>query len=75
MSDFSNINTYLMQAKQELSVCNYNEVDALVLAQLSYYPFEIVIKRDKISVPELAEELMQMPDFTSAYSQDKQTLN
>lgn len=73
MSDFSNINTYLMQAKQELSVCNYNEVDALVLAQLSYYPFEIVIKRDKISVPELAKELMQIPDFESAYSQDKQT--
>ncbi len=73
MKDFSNINTYLKQAKQELSVCNYNEVDALVLAQLSYYPFEIVAKREKISVPELAKELMQMPDFTSAYSQDKQT--
>ncbi|MBO5082570.1 MAG: DUF2974 domain-containing protein [Lachnospiraceae bacterium] len=73
MKDFSNINTYLMQAKQELLVCNYNEVDALVLAQLSYYPFEIVIKRDKISVPELAKELMQIPDFESAYSQDKQT--
>ena len=73
MKDFSNINTYLIQEKQELSVCNYNEVDALVLAQLSYYPFEVVTKREKIIVPELAEELMQIPNFESAYSQDKQT--
>ena len=43
------------------------------MAQLSYYPFEIVAKREKIFVPELAKELMQIPDFESAYSQDKQT--
>ncbi len=73
MKDFSNINTYLTYAKQELAVHNYNEVDALILAQLSYYPFEKFYKSERISVPELAEKLMRQSDFMSTYSEDKQT--
>lgn len=73
MNDFYNINTYLKNKQNEFSVCNYNEADALVLAQLSYYPFENFYQKDrKVSVPELARKIMEGPDFYS-YSKDKQT--
>ena len=73
MEVISNINTYLMHASQALTVCNYNEVDALIFAQLSYFPFENYTKTEKIAVPDLAAKIMQLPEFTSAYSEDKQT--
>ena len=40
----SNINTYLANANEPLTATNYNEIDALVFAQLSYVPFEKIFK-------------------------------
>lgn len=75
MNHYSNINTYLSYAHPLLTAVNYNEVDALIFAQLSYYPFEYIIcdfERCQISVPEFANLIMQQKDFEMSYSQDKQ---
>lgn len=73
MVDFSNINVYLSNQQNELRAGNYNEADALVLAQLSYYPFEKFYQRDKrVFMPELAHKMLEGADFNS-YSEDKQT--
>lgn len=76
MSDFSNINTYLSYSQIPLTSSNYNEVDALVFAQLAYFPFETILndyKLKKISVHEYTAVIMKQPDFVTAYSADKQT--
>lgn len=76
MSHFSNINTYIAYVSTPLTETNYNEVDALVLARLSYYPFEHIFINYKImtiSVPEFAMRIMKRPDFIGVYSEDEQT--
>lgn len=76
MSHFSNINTYISYSCTSLTEANYNEVDALVFAQLAYFPFETTLadyKTRRISVPEYAAIIMKRPDFVTAYSSDKQT--
>ncbi len=75
MNYFSNINTYLSYAVTRLTTSNYNEIDALVFSQLSYYPFEQIVsdfERCQISVSEFANLVMHQQDFSNLYSQDKQ---
>lgn len=75
MNQCSNINLYLSQSHVLLDESNYNEVDALVFAQLTYFPFEKVWKEyliKRISIPEYAKTLMKQPDFLSVYSYDEQ---
>ncbi len=74
MNIFSNINTYLAEAKGKITISNYNEADSLVFAQLSYYPFENIYSEDKsVFIPELAEKIMRQTEFVNVYSKDKQT--
>lgn len=76
MKRISNINTYISYANIPLTEVNYNEVDALILAQLSYFPFEHIFKDYKtlkIALPEFASEIMKLPNFTEAYSEDERT--
>lgn len=76
MSYASNINTYLSHSQLPFNEGNYNEVDALVFAELSYFPFESVFRNYKeinITVPEFARAIRNHTNFISAYSEDKQT--
>lgn len=76
MNYFSNINTYILHSHISLTEANYNEVDALIFAQLAYFPFETLLadyKMRRISVPEYAAVVMKQPEFITKYSADKQT--
>ncbi len=76
MNRISNINTYISYANTPLTEVNYNEVDALIFAQLSYFSFEHIFKDYKtlkIALPEFARELIKYPNFTEVYSEDERT--
>lgn len=63
----SNINTYLANANESLTATNYNEIDVLVLAQLSYVPFEKIFKdytKLCMSVCRFAQVIAQHDAFT-----------
>ena len=47
MSFISNINTYISYTCVPLTETNYNEVDALIFARLSYFPFERIFMNYK----------------------------
>lgn len=72
----SNINTYLSYFQFPLTEANYNEVDALVFAQLSYFSFEHIFKdyrNDRIALPKFARTIMNQVNFIGAFSEDKRT--
>lgn len=75
MNPYFNINTYLSYEQRILTGQNYNEVDALVFAQLSYYPFELLIAdydKKQIVVTEFAKLILGQQNFHKQYSSDKQ---
>lgn len=75
MSYFSNIVTYISNSHIPLTETNYNEVDALVLAQLAYYPFEKILadyQQKRITVTEYAMVIMKQKNFRTSYSADEQ---
>ncbi len=71
----SDMNHYILNNRTILTSDNYSEADALVLAELSYFPFEDICKTNsnlRISVSEFASHIMMQPDFKTRYSEDKQ---
>lgn len=74
MSFISNINTYISYTCVPLTETNYNEVDALIFARLSYFPFERIFvnyKKIRITLPEFTKRIMEQPDFFNVYSEDE----
>ena len=60
MADQSGIVNYLSNTSDTLSSNNYNEIDGLVMAQLSYYKFENmnISPSESYSIPEYAHKIL-----------------
>lgn len=74
MNFISNINTYISYTCVPLTETNYNEVDALIFARLSYFPFERIFvnyKKIRITLTEFTRRIMEQPDFFNVYSEDE----
>lgn len=74
MKSNADINTYITEKRERLTPQNYNEADALVFAELSYFPFEKVYpgyEEVRVSVPQFAADVMNQPGFEIVYSADK----
>ena len=51
-----NINDYIKwRGDLELNVSEFNEIDSLILARFSYLPFEILMKKEELTIEELSK--------------------